>query len=66
MEHFLFLRLMFWAAMLVFILLMALIIEVAKMLSSWVKALKRKRDERQAEKVVIARPSVGSLDQLAA
>ena len=66
MEHFLFIRLIFWAAMFVFLLLLVLVIMVAKMLSSWIKTLKRKRDESQAEKVVLDGPSVDTRERLAA
>ena len=65
MEHFLFIRLIFWVAMLAYIILIALICVLAEKLPGWIKTLKRKSDDYEAKKVVIGGPD-DSLDQLAA
>ena len=67
MEHFLLLRLLFCAAMLVFLLLLVLVIMAVKVVSRWITTLKSKRAESRAERAgVIHGPAVDALDQLAA
>jgi len=64
MEHFLFIRSIFWVAMLAFIILIALICVLAEKLLSREKTSRRKSDVSEAKMGVIVGDD--SLDQLAA
>ena len=65
MEHFLFIRTIFWVAMIAFIILIALICVLAEKLLSREKTSRRKIDVCEAEKVVMVGPD-RSLEELAA